>query len=164
MFLILELLSILLLSIILVMHYKNERVLAKRALPHAKLEGYWDGSERRRYARFREILEVTYMAKNKTHLNSGKTVDISEGGVRLLLGEKLDKATILCLQISLPDSKKMAEIEGEVVWSDECQVEGASGKRFFHCGISFVGIRGPRDTDLIDYICSLSKDPKSRAL
>ena len=47
MFLILELLSILLLSIILVMHYKNERVLAKRALPHAELEGYWDGSERR---------------------------------------------------------------------------------------------------------------------
>lgn len=164
MFLILELLSIVLLAIILVMHYKNERVLAKKALPHAKLEGYWNGRERRRYARFREILEVTYIVKNKTHLNNGKTVDISEGGVRLLLGEKLDRGTILALHISLPDSKKMAEVECEVVWSDECQVEDASGKRLFHCGISFVGIRGPGGANLVDYIRALSKGPKSRAL
>src|SRR3989338_2613326 len=99
---ILELSFIVLLFMILGLLYRNEKVSSKRASPHAKIEEYWNGMERRRYARFKKILEVTYKIEKKPHLKAGKTVDISEGGVKLLLDEKLAKGTIVDLQIALP--------------------------------------------------------------
>lgn len=161
MLVILELSFIVLLFMILGLLYRNEKILAKKASPHAKIEEYWNGMERRRYARFREILEAMYKIEKRPHLKTGKTVDISEGGVKLLLDEKLAKGTIIDLQIAFPNSKKSAEVEGEVVWTSEYQEADASIKRLFHSGVKFLAINQPQGTNLIDYIRSLSEDSKS---
>lgn len=157
MFLIAELLFIVLLAMILFMLYRNERLRSKHMMPRATMEEYWDGKERRRHFRFQKTLGVSYAVEKKAHLKSnGKTVDISESGMKLLLDEKLPKGVILDLMIELPGSKKMAEVEGEVVWSEEVAEKHPSGKRFFHSGIRFSAIKEPSGKSLIDYIRSVA--------
>ena len=155
-----ELLFIVLLSMMLFMVYKNERTSAKKSLPRAKAEEYWNGKERRRHVRFKEALELTYMIERKPHLKHGRTVNISEGGLKLVLAEKLATGTIMDLRIALPNSKKNTEIEieGDVVWSGDAKDEEGSGKRLFYSGIKFFAIPEPSGTDLINYLRSLAKD------
>jgi len=157
MILVVELLFIVLLAMILFMIYANERSTGKRLLPFATIEEYWSGAERRQHVRFNKTLVVTYIVKKKPGRDSnGKTVDISEGGMKLLLEEKLPKGTILLLKIDLPDIKKIAELEGQVVWSEDSESKGQSDKRFFCCGLKFCHIKEPSGWHLIDYIHSMA--------
>ena len=154
-----ELLFIVLLSMMLFMVYKNERTSAKKSLPRAKAEEYWNGKERRRHVRFKKALELTYMVEKKPHLKHSRTVDISEGGLKLVLAEKLATGTIMDLRIALPNSRNTEiEIEGDVVWSGDAKDEEGSGKRLFYSGIKFFAIPEPSGTDLINYLRSLAKD------
>ena len=155
MLLILELLFIVVLVMILFMVYRNERISSRDLVSRAKIEEYWNGKERRHHVRFKKALEVTYSVEKKSGLNSSKTVDISEGGVKLLLDEKLSEGTMINLHIVLPNSKKILDVEGEIVWSSESQETDASNKRFFYSGIRFFAMRKPSGTILIDYIRSL---------
>ena len=162
MFLILELLFIVLLSMVLFMLYKNERASSARFVPHAKLEEYWNGSERRRCVRFQKDLEVNYLVEKKPHLKNGRSIDISEGGLKLLLDEKPAVGTILDLKITLPGSKEMAEIEGEVALTEEAKRPPASGtlsdKRKFHVGVRFLTAKGTSARELAKYIGSVCAD------
>jgi hypothetical protein len=102
-------------------------------------------------------LAVKYVPVKRPHLkNSAKSIDISEGGMKLLLDEKLATGTILDLTVELPNTKKTAKIEGEVMWSSEAtDIEpDADGKRLFHAGIKFFAIREPSGWHIVDYIRS----------
>ena len=162
MFLIIELLFILLLAMIMLMLHLNERTSVKKSLPRAIMEEYWDGRERRKHVRFKKNLEVIYIIKNRPNSKKeSQTIDISEGGMKLLLDEKLAKGLILDLIIELPDSKRTAEVECEVVWSEDVKEKDASGRRLFHSGIMFCAIKEPSGRDLINYIRSLLFDLKA---
>jgi len=163
MFLIVELLFIVLLTMILFMIYKNERALARKIVPQARMEGYLGGKERRQCVRFRQDMEVHYIVEKKNHLkNRGKTVDISESGVRLLLDEKLATGTILDLKMILPGSRRSVDVEGEVVWTEEIpQIDGDSGKRLFHAGVKFLAVRSHQGAMVTDYLRSISSDSYS---
>ena len=162
MFLILELLFIVLLAMVLFIVYRGERLSGKSRAPHAIVEEYWDGKDRRQHVRFEKTLEVNYAVRKKPHLASnGKTVDISEGGMKLLMDAKLPIGTILDLRIELPNLKKISEVEGTIVWCEDAEGEDASGKRFFHSGIKFSAIKEPAGKHLIDYIRSIASSPSS---
>lgn len=157
MILIIELLFIVLLAMILFMIYVNEHSTGKRLLPFATIEEYWSGAERRQHVRFNKTLVVTYIVKKKPGPNSnGKTADISEGGMKLILGEKLARGTVLALRIDLPATKKMAELEGQVVWSEDSESKCQSDKRLFCCGIKFSRLKEPSGRHLIEYIHSIA--------
>lgn len=155
--LVIELLFILLLAGILFVVYRHERALSKHAAPQAGIEEYWSGQERRRHFRFENRLDVNYSVEKKAHIKqSGKTVDISEGGMKLLLDEKLAPGTLLSLKIVLPGMNKHAEVEGEVIWSEDVQELDPSGKRLFHSGIKFLAMKEPAGTSFADYIRALA--------
>ena len=161
MLLIIEILFIVLLSMILFMLARNETGLAKRTTPRAQVEGYWDEEkERRQCVRFKKDLEVCYVVEKKAHLkNNGKAVDISGGGLRLLIDEKLAEGTIVELQITLPGPKRIAEVEGEVVWSEEAKdCNDAAGKRLFHAGVRFLAVRGSSGKAIAGYVRPLCLD------
>jgi len=156
MFLIIELLFIILLALILFMLYGKEKLLAKSALPRAAVEEYWGEKERRLHVRLKKALEVNYSVEKAPHLkNTCKSIDISMGGMKLLVDEKLAAGSVLDLKITLPGSKRTAEVEGEVVWCEELEQLDPSGKRLFHTGIKFSSIKNPYVNPMIDYICSL---------
>ena len=160
MFTLVGLFFMLLLSMILYMLYRNEFTASKNNRHHAKIEEYWAGSERRKYNRFKKTLDVVYVVEKKPHLNSnGHTIDISEGGMRLVLDEKLPKGAIMDFKILIPGSSQDAEVEGEVVWCEEAKYDEASGKRHFCHGIKFLAVKEPSGKHLSDYIRSISVQP-----
>jgi len=159
MFLFLELIFIALLAIVFFMLYRKELLFKKSRRTRAVAEEYWNGRERRRHVRFKKVLEMEYAVIKKPHLkNSTRTVDISEGGVKLLADEKFGIGALLALKITVPASSAQVELEGEVVWSEEAVGKDDHGKRLFHSGVKFSSIREPDGAHLMDYIRSLSSD------
>lgn len=156
MFLVVELLFIALLAMVLIMLYKNERTFSKHSAPQAIAEEYWSGKERRKHVRFKKTIDVYYTVRKKPFLkNNARTADISEGGIKIVLDEKLAKGTILELKISIPNSNRTQDVEGEIVWSEEAPDKPASGKRIFYSGVKFRALKPSPDNTLLTYIRSL---------
>jgi len=156
MVLFIEMVFLVLLGAILFMVYIREIGSSKKNGHKASLEEYWSGKERRRHLRFRNKLEVAYTVAKKPKLkNNGHTVDISEGGLKILIAEKLGKGSIMGFTIALPNNGKTANVEGEVVWSEDFDGTDSSGRRLFYSGIKFLAIREPSGSNLMEYIRSL---------
>ncbi|KPK97354.1 MAG: hypothetical protein AMJ95_09365 [Omnitrophica WOR_2 bacterium SM23_72] len=75
--------------------------------------------ERRRYPRINDCLRVNYQIANDIPHANCVTRDISEGGVRLNLYQKVSTGTILKLGIDLRDHAELAWAIGRVVWTKE---------------------------------------------
>ncbi|MFA6320676.1 MAG: PilZ domain-containing protein [Candidatus Omnitrophota bacterium] len=149
---------------ILFLIFKNDGFAAKNRFRHAKLEGYWSGRERRQHPRFTQSLAISYSVLKKSIAKniSGKTIDISEGGAKLLLDEKLPLGTALSLKILLPNSGNTAEVAGDIVWTEDAAgTDELSGKRFFYSGVKFSSIKEPFGKNFIDYIRSIPADQES---
>lgn len=156
MILFVEIVFLIILSIMLFMIYMHEVNSSKKDSRKALLEEYWSGKERRRHIRFKNKLEVLYAVAKKSKLkNNAYTIDISEGGLKILIAEKLEKGAILEFIIVFPDSGRSAKIEGEVLWSGDFKGVDPSGRRLFYHGIKFLGVEEPQGSSIIDYIRSL---------
>ena len=143
------------------MIYMRESGSAKKKSRRASLEEYWSGKERRRHVRFSKKLEVSYAVTKKAKLKSnGHTVDISEGGLKILMDEKLEKGAVVGFAIAIPGAGKPADVEGEVMWSEEFDGSEPSGKRLFYSGVRFLAVREPAGSKLIEYIRSLPSSSK----
>ena len=159
-----ELLFIIFLSIVLFMIFKKEGMTLKNNSRRAHVDGCWSGENRRHSPRFAKSLGVVYsVPKNHVIKNApAKTTDISQGGVRILMDEKLPPNTPLNLKISISGSDEPAEVAGYVVWTEDAiDVKDHSGKRFFYSGIKFSSPKDPSGNNLINYISSLAKSKES---
>ena len=159
MFLVTVLLFIVLMATILVMMYRNERASSRRALPRGKAEEYWDGKERRKHTRFRKTLDVNYSIRKKSRNNNrSNTADISEGGVKMLLYEKLPVGAALDMKIPVSSSSRPINVVGEVMWTEEAPRKDISGKRLFYSGVMFRASDDQPYKFLISYVRSLRSD------
>lgn len=164
MLLIFEMLFVVILSLILFMLYRNERIISKSILPKADMEEFWDGRERRKHARLKKKLIVYYRVITRPHIkNRCRTIDISEGGMKLLLNEKLDKGVLLELKIFIPSHGKHVQAEGDVAWAEEVTEKDAFGRRLFYAGIKFSAINEPDGSGLVEYIRSLAEKGQEQA-
>ena len=120
-----------------------------------RIKEYWSEGERRSHARFNKDLEVEYSVEKKPRLDISRTLNLSKGGMKLLLDEKLPKGAILDLKVFLPEKKRAVEIEAEVVWTLDADEKDLSGKRFFHSGLKFIAIKEPSGTDFSQYMTHL---------
>ena len=164
MLIIICLLFILLLAAVLVTLFKIDGFSVKNSFRQARLEQYAGGKERRQHSRVTQCLQVVYSVMKKALPNTanGKTMDISEGGLKLLLDEKLPLGSFLNLKISLPGSAQPAEVSGSVVWTEDApDIKDPSGKRFFYSGIKFTSIKDPSGKKFLDYVRSLIPGRKS---
>jgi len=146
---------LILLSMTLIMLWGHEKVANKKIIPRAKIEESWNGEDRRQHLRFKKALIIEYKVEKKPHLKNAKTIDISKGGLKLLLDEKLKEGSILDLKVGVPGANKVIEIEGEVVWTRDAEIKDFSGKRFFRSGIKYITIKEPHGTHLSEYLASL---------
>lgn len=92
--------------------------------------------ERRRHPRIRVFLKIDYqIADDISHLNCS-TRDISEGGLRFGLFQKITPGTPLKLKVHLADKKEPLEIVGKAIWAKE-----TPGKNFpYEVGIAFESL------------------------
>lgn len=161
MFLVLEIIFIVLLSMILFMLHQNEKTFRHNSRSRAEMEEYWNGSERREHVRFASAVPVSYaISKSKNLEANGKTVDISAGGAKLLLAEKLPEGAMLDLQLNVPNAEGKIMTQGEVVWSEEARKVGDTPMRLFHVGVRFSKIKEPHAGILLDYLKGLAAGAK----
>jgi hypothetical protein len=152
-------LFILLLVIILFMVFNLDGFSARGRRRAASVKEYWCGKDRREHPRFTQSLEVSYsVIKGQVITNAGgKTVDISEGGAKLLLDEKLPQGMRVSLKISIPTARHMVEMTGDVMWTEDAlDIQDPSGKRFFYSGIKFSTAQESSGNPLGSFIRSLT--------
>jgi hypothetical protein len=156
MLLFIEITFIALLAGILIMVYRREGRISTKARRRASVDGYWSGKERRRHVRFKDRLDVDYsVIKGGKPRKGGRTIDVSEGGLRMLIYEKLIQGEVLELIIELPGTGAAARVNGKVVWSEEASDPDQDGRRTFYSGLQFLSVREPVDSGFIRYIRSL---------
>ncbi len=159
MFLIVGIVFLILLSITLMMLWGHEKIAIKRVIPRAMVEEYWNGEERRSHQRFQRSLDVDYSVEKRPHLKNGTTIDLSKGGMKLLLDDKLPKGSILDLKLHIPESRRTIEVEAEIIWTSDADRKDPSGKRFFFSGLKFIAVKEPAGIHLSEYLANLeSKD------
>ena len=76
-------------------------------------------AEQRRHIRIRSSLRVSYQAGNSPPRSDCRSKNISEGGIRISLYQKLEAGTVLKLCIYFQDLAEPAVIFGKVVWARE---------------------------------------------
>ena len=99
----------------------------KKPVKHRK------NKERRKYVRISAPLKINYRIATDGLRSSCRSADISEGGIRFNLYQKLEIGDILKLEIYLKDSAEYLSAIGRVVWTKE-----TLGKEYpFEAGIEF---------------------------
>ncbi|MFH1458012.1 MAG: PilZ domain-containing protein [Candidatus Omnitrophota bacterium] len=89
--------------------------------------------ERRKYPRVADCLNIDYKLANDIPHSYCVTRDISEGGVRLNLYQRMKIGTVLKLGIDLKDFTEPAWVIGKVVWAKE-----TPGREYpYEAGIEF---------------------------
>jgi c-di-GMP-binding flagellar brake protein YcgR len=73
----------------------------------------WDGMEKRRFIRANIPLKIIIYSPHE-HTITTQTENIGAGGLRVIINEKLDTASISSLEFSLND--KIITCKGRVVW------------------------------------------------
>jgi len=92
-----------------------------------------EGRERRRHPRIRVFLKIDYQITDGIPRLNCASRDISEGGIRFGLFQRIEPGTPLKLKIYLEDTAEPVEVVGKVTWAQETQ-----GKDFpFEVGIAF---------------------------
>lgn len=87
------------------------------------------------------------------------TKNISEGGICLIVYDKVDIGHTLRLKIELP-TKKVVESKGKVVWVKEFEIIGKSNEKRYDIGVEFSEVN-PQDRDeMKNFILSLLNNSK----
>ncbi len=97
--------------------------------------------ERRKFCRLNFICKVTAVFGERVLVFNSHTEDLGEGGVRVVLEEKLHVSTQVEVSLFLTDKEVPVNCMGEVTWVREILPVNL-GPRFFHTGIKFLDITG----------------------
>lgn len=96
-------------------------------------------TDRRMFERVDGRLAVRYRWDDNDREQYASTINISGGGMRLSLFERLSPGTILDMEISRVNFDGNSRCKGEVVWVKNVS-EVSRGKVGFEAGIRFIGL------------------------
>jgi len=102
----------------------------------------YGGPERRKYPRLSAAV-VEYAPVGKEELQEMSfTRDVGAGGICIVVGEEIQKETILALKIYLPDNNNPIIAKGKVVWIRRSSfLERRAGKKeYYDLGMEFVAL------------------------
>lgn len=112
--------------------------------------------ERRYHVRINESLSVSYQVLKDFLRPSSHSVDISEGGIRLSVYQRLEQGCALKIWVHTSNSVTPIMALGEVVWSRQ-----KSDARYpFELGIKFIKVDPTELKKLSGYIKKLSPEEK----
>ena len=95
--------------------------------------------ERRKFRRLNFICKVTAVFGERVLVFNSHTEDVGEGGVRVVLEDKLHISTQVEVSLFLAGKEDSINCKGEVIWVREILPVDV-GPRFFHTGIKFLDI------------------------
>lgn len=119
--------------------------------------------ERRKHPRLNINIKVNWDKDEVGGLRqrgcSDITKDISEGGVCLIVYDKVDVGHSLRLKIELP-TKKVVESRGKVVWVKEFEIIGKSNEKRYDIGVEFSEVNSQDREEMKNFIQALLKNGK----
>jgi len=98
----------------------------------------WKGTEKRRFVRVEYPCQITIRYEN--NIITTYSENISEGGIRAILEEKLETHSFVNLEIS-GVKKEAIFCKGEVRWVTERETPGRAPLSFYDTGIQFHNIK-----------------------
>lgn len=104
--------------------------------------------ERRGFLRVDESVPLTYHKIESTAAKTTQTVDISGGGVKIILSEPIEKGAVVQLKLNLPNLLSPIFCVGKVMW---CGKENISGVKKVICGIAFLDIHPQDRKSIVEY-------------
>ena len=113
--------------------------------------------EKRRFVRLDVNVKVNWekivVAQTAIPDKKDSTKNISEGGICLIVYEKLNVADLLKLEIELP-TKRIIQATGRVVWTHEFIIGQPDQKRY-DVGIEFLDISAPDREEIKKFVFSV---------
>ncbi len=116
--------------------------------------------ERRKYPRFPINLPIEYYRAESSTPASGRTGDISEGGLLVYLSERVEvgeRLKVRCFFRLISESMNTMEMRGEVAWVVLESLETNSQSAKYKCGLKFIDVK-PVDMEKLKIFLSVWKD------
>jgi c-di-GMP-binding flagellar brake protein YcgR len=112
--------------------------------------------ERRKHPRFNIDLPIEYSLLPSSASQSGRALNVSEGGLLVYLSEKVEIHQLLELRLFFPSGSELNRIEliAEVVWRD---IHLGKDWGDYRCGVRFVDISSEGLNKLKRFLRSLSE-------
>lgn len=115
--------------------------------------------ERRKYRRIKDSAKAVYKVMGVEGEYNLTVLNLSGGGLCLPLSHKINKGTLLELNLNMPQDKDPFFVLAKVVWQSEAPVN-RDGKPYYDTGIEFLKM-GLRDKmRIIRYIYNKVKGKK----
>lgn len=111
----------------------------------------------REHSRKLICIPVIFYEKGSKDFVIDYTTDLGDGGVLIQTERLLPVGTGLELIFKLPNSIKLIEVSGEVVWVNESQPEKEPDKLIPGMGVKFLNIDPESKKYIIDFIKTIRK-------
>lgn len=113
-------------------------------------------AERRRFPRLSLNVEVEYkiLEQIEPEFVITETKNLSAGGIRIILLEKVNIGTLLELKFLIPDLNKILSAIGKVVWIEEFIVGDIKTGKAYDAGIEFINISKEDREKIKQYVIS----------
>lgn len=114
--------------------------------------------ERRKHARFDATLKITWGKTGKQPINNTAfSKNISEGGICIIVDEKIDAGEILNLKIGLT-SQGIIQIQGKIDWVNGFpMIKGEKYKEKYATGIEFINVSPVKQKQIKQFISTLQE-------
>lgn len=141
-----ELCLIVILTIILVVYWREERLWRRNRIPVARVQYFWNGLERRDQERVNLVFKARYqVAEEASDLSSsqheGLTDNLSSTGLKLIVYERLKIGEKVEMEIEVPPHE-ILKCKGAVLWVKDLAPEERGReereKRSFVVGLQFT--------------------------
>lgn len=100
--------------------------------------------EKRKSPRANIFCKISTIFGERLLVLNSYTENISDGGVKVILEQKLHVSTEVDLELTLADHKPAIKCKGQIVWSDEIASDEPERHYIFDTGIKFTQI-SPED-------------------
>ena len=107
--------------------------------------------EKRKFPRLQLNVKVKYEVLKGSPLRAEENLskNVSAGGIRLMVSEKIDIGALLRLKLSLHGEVNFIIVKGTVVWTEEFSV---NEYKAYDCGIEFVDVSPLNQENISRYL------------
>lgn len=116
--------------------------------------------ERRKYRRIRNGVKTVYKVMGVEGEYDLAVLNLSGGGLCLPLSQKINKGTLLELNLNVPHEKEPFFALAKVVWQSQAPVN-KGGKVYYETGIEFLKLGIREKMRIIRYIYNKLKEKKA---
>ncbi len=113
-----------------------------------------NSEERRRLIRLEVPIELKYIVEDdpsQTRIRAA-TKDLSCDGLRFISEHKIDKGSMLDINLAIPSANNPVHIKGKVIWSKKISEDDAAP---FEVGVESVRIEEDNKNTFLKYLCDL---------